>query len=408
MVAVLITALGSWLPAFPARPVSEDGLLLGVTHTQYSLDSWLPAPDREAGERILGATPMMQNQHLMGFGVLNPEPSPGGYDWSSLDDRMALISRTGGIPVLTLCCAPDWMKGGEAGTTDWSKLTDAPLPGHYADFAELAARAAQRYPQVRYFQVWNELKGFWDETGNNWDAAGFTAFYNQVYDAVKRVRPDALIGGPYAVFDIYADARPSGLAGPYGTVDRRVLDLYRYWNEHKHGADFVSVDASTRTKDQGLITSPAAASAIYADVTRWVHTLTGLPVWWAEFYPDAGADSDQARAAATLDAVARAAEAGAAAMLLWGPQAEDDLPYGALWTNPAAGAVEPTSLTAAWNWLVPRLRAKQVRVVRDVPGSLLKFTDAGQTLTVNLSGSARLLREGAATVGLAPFGITVG
>ncbi|HVW44789.1 MAG TPA: hypothetical protein VHC18_25920 [Amycolatopsis sp.] len=373
---------------------------LGVTHAQYSLDPWLPPARAAEGERILGAAPLLQNQHIMGWGALNPEPAPGEYDWSTVDSRMELIARTGGTPVITLCCAPDWMKGGSPGATDWDRLTDAPLPAHYADFAALAATVARRYPQVHYFQVWNELKGFWDAAGNTWDAPAYTDFYNQVYDAVKRVRPDAEIGGPYAVFTVDPSASEAGpLTGAYGRVDERVLQLYRYWNEHKHGADFVAVDATTRS---------AAGSALFADATRWVHALTGLPVWWSEFYPAPAADTDEARAAATLDAVAQAAEAGASAMLLWQPQASDDLPYAALWTDPSAGPAGPTSLTAAWTWLAPRLAAGSVRIARDVPGDLLWFTDGHETLTVNLSASGRLVRENGDTTSLPPFAIALG
>ena len=58
----------------------------------------------------------------MGFGGGNPEPSPGEYDWTSLDRRVDMMRRTGARIVVTLCCAPDWMKGGEPGETDWDML----------------------------------------------------------------------------------------------------------------------------------------------------------------------------------------------------------------------------------------------------------------------------------------------
>lgn len=393
----------------------ESGMVLGVTHTQFSLDPQLAPRLRAEGERLLGATPLLQNQHLMGWGAGNPEPRPGSYDWSDLDVRMNLVERTGGTGVLTLCCAPDWMKGGPAGTTDWNRLAVAPLPGHYQDFANLAAEAARRYPRVRYFQVWNELKGFWDEHANTWDAAGFTTFYNAVYDAVKRVRPDAKIGGPYVVFTTYASTNPpSPLSGAYGSVDPRVLELVRYWHEHKHGADFVAVDASTATRDEGLIASTAEAGAIYSDVTRWVHGLTGLPVWWSEFYPeappdagDAPGDADRARAVVCLDAVARAAEAGAAAMLLWRPQDDGELPYAALWTRPGS-AIRPTSLTEAWTWLAPRLRDRSVRVVRDEAAGLVRFEGGDGRLTLNVSGSSALLGSGDQVRTLAPYSLAFG
>ena len=67
----------------------------------------------------------IQNQHIMGWGGGNPEPSPGEYDWGSLDTRVEMMRRTGARMVITLCCAPDWMKGGEPGETDWSNLEES-------------------------------------------------------------------------------------------------------------------------------------------------------------------------------------------------------------------------------------------------------------------------------------------
>ena len=131
-------------------------LELGVTHTQHSLDSHDPDKATERGMQILRSDgAIWQNHHLMGFGTTNPEPSPGDYDWDSLDERMELTEETGGKAMLTLCCAPDWMKGGEAGDTDWTLLEENPLPAHYGDFATLAAEAVKRYPQVERVMVWN-------------------------------------------------------------------------------------------------------------------------------------------------------------------------------------------------------------------------------------------------------------
>jgi hypothetical protein len=198
-------------------------LELGITHTQYSLGPDEPAEARQRGLDVLSQSAgALQNHHLMGFGTLNPEPSPDDYEWSSLDDRMRLTQETGGRPMLTLCCAPDWMKGGDAGDTDWDLLEDDPLPEHYDDFAELAAEAVQRYPQVDRVMVWNELKGFYNHDENRWDYEAYTEFYNQVYRAVKEVRPEVQVGGPYVVLiSLDPGSRDSSdVSGPWGVVNQ--------------------------------------------------------------------------------------------------------------------------------------------------------------------------------------------
>ena len=72
----------------------------------------------------------------MGWGGGNPEPSPGKYDWGSLDVRVETMRRTGARMVITLCCAPDWMKGGEPGETDWSNLEGS---SHLATLQSISA-----------------------------------------------------------------------------------------------------------------------------------------------------------------------------------------------------------------------------------------------------------------------------
>ena len=188
---------GDW--GWVKQPAKMD---LGVTHTQDSLDDSEPDAARTRGMKILSNDGARLAEHPP-HGLRHPQPGavPGEFDWDSLDKRMELVKDTDGKAMLTLCCSPDWMKGGPDGATDWDKLEKAPLPEHYADFAKLAAAAVQRYPQVTRVLVWNELKGFYDEDKNRWDYEGYTQFYNEVYQAVKAVRPDVQVGGPYAVID---------------------------------------------------------------------------------------------------------------------------------------------------------------------------------------------------------------
>jgi hypothetical protein len=301
---------------------------VGVTHTQQSVDGEAAANAR--AEAILETVGPLQNQHLMGWGTENPEPEPGVYDWDSLDERMALIERTGGEPVITLCTAPGWMKG----TDDWN-MDAAPTPAHYDDFADLAVETAKQYPQVRYFQVWNEFKGFWDEDKNRWNYEGFTEMYNLVYERLKEHDPDLMIGGPYISLNVYKDegqmSHPSSLTGEWGTVDQRDLDAIAYWQEHSAGADFFTIDGWASTND-GYHPPASAAGDMFRAVSAWLSDRTDLPIWWSEFYAPLSEDSPASSPAAMRAVLTGMRDGGADVALWWGPEC-DGSDYPCAWTS---------------------------------------------------------------------------
>ena len=277
----------------------------------------------------------------------------------------------GAEPVLTLCCAPDWMKGGDPGATDWTAINRAPTRAHFDDFARLAQRAAARYPEVRRFIVWNELKGFYDEDRNDWDAAAYTDLYNQVYRAVKEVRPDALVGGPYVVFDIWSAAdeasHPSAVSGDWGVLDQRALDVVDHWLAHAVGADFLVVDASSGSRDRGLTTTDFDAVEALGAITRWVRERTDLPVWWAEIYATVGAQdvpsTDPRRAAVMAHALVTVARAGASGALLWQPETSSDVRTAALFTGTTeSGGGRPLPLATVLDVIGEQLRRDPRRV----------------------------------------------
>jgi hypothetical protein len=279
---------------------------------------------------------MVQAQAIMGWGVDNPEPSPGQYDFRSLDRRMDFIRRSGGIPVIVLCCAPDWMKGGEPGETDWGRLEDAPRPENFADFAALSATVAKRYPYVRHFLVWNEFKGFFDDELNRWDAKGYTDLYNVVYDAVKAVDPANQVGGPYIDFV----SKPLGshgssplLQGPWGAMDQRSVDAFVYWNLQRKGADFVVVDAHATT-DQGA-PDEFTATQKFAAVNAWLRTQVNVPIWWPEWYvePARSGWSSEHQVALRVAAMIELASSGAQTVLYWNPRPRGLGCATCLWTD---------------------------------------------------------------------------
>jgi hypothetical protein len=373
---------------------STTSLDIGVTHTQYSVDSWGNPAAVSSARDLLSSAPLHQNQHIMGWGALNPEPSPGVYSWTTLDRRIQLMLDTTETPTITLAGAPDWMKGGVAGTTDWSKIEVAPTPEHYDDFARLSATVAARYPDVKRFQVWNELKGFYDPTTNRWNAVAYTELYNKVYDAVKAVRPDALIGGPYVVMDSWASPSaggfPSAIRGSWGIVDQRPLDVVTHWLAHKHGGDFLSVDGGSSTRDKGLIADPFTSAQKFAAVTTWLRAQTSLPVVWSEWYPRATSADTVHQAAVLAHSLITTAKAGAGAVLLWQPQCVAPTVHSCLFTDTrVAGGGTPTALwdvTAAFADAFPS-GTRLYDVALSAPG-VTAMASASTLLLVNTSATA--------------------
>ncbi|MFI9829916.1 xylan 1,4-beta-xylosidase [Streptomyces sp. NPDC051913] len=320
----------------------------GFTHTQYSADEGSSTAVERVEGRIADVGGLPQNQHLMGWGADNPEPVEGRYDFEDMDRRIDFIRASGSTPVVTLCCAPDWMKGGEpgVGNTDWSQsaLETAPEPAHFKDFAALAATVAKRYPDVRHFIVWNEFKGFWNNSEARWDYEGYTKLYNLVYQALKKVNPDIMVGGPYLVMDS-VDPRSGDASktfkGPWGAMDQRILDAFDYWNRNKAGADFVVVDGSSYTNDDELLPDEFAATDKFTAVSRWVRQQTGdLPLWWAEYYVEPADAQDERegwsesrRVAVQAAGMIALAKGGTTSALYWNPENEKGTDCaGCLWT----------------------------------------------------------------------------
>ncbi|WP_433327054.1 xylan 1,4-beta-xylosidase [Spirillospora sp. CA-294931] len=402
-------------PVPTARPatrvgagVPQDWPAWGFTHTQNTVDA-----ERGPAQALtdLSRTPVPQVTAIMGWGLDNPQPRPGEFDWASLDRRMEAIRRTGGTPVVTLCCGPDWMKGGPAGKTDWSKLEVAIEPEHFGDYARLAAEVAKRYGNVRYFTVWNEFKGFWNPSANRWDYEGYTKLYNEVYTALKRVRSDIRVGGPYMVMNSNAPGRkygpPSELSGPWGTMDQRNLDAVRYWVKNKKGADFLAVDGHSMPVQREVRLDEFRALAKFSDVTRWLRGLAGdLPVWWAEWYvePDASGWTDERRGAVHTAAMMEFVRGGAASALYWNPQTTTaaNCP-GCLWSGAAAGGGATPTLAMLQNfarWFPP---GTPLVDVRSSDPSVRVLAQRGQMVTVNGTGRpVRTLIEGKA-LDLGPY-----
>ncbi|MGH8876413.1 MAG: GH39 family glycosyl hydrolase [Stackebrandtia sp.] len=317
---------------YAAYADAED-FQVGLTHGNTSPDVHESNPDSlDSAKKVMTDLGGLQNAHLMGWGTANPWPDQNSdkRDWASMDSRMKLITETEGTPVITLCTAPGWMK---PSGDDWA-MEEAPTKEHYDDYAKLAAETAQRYPDVKYFQVWNEFKGFWDEDANRWDYEGYTEFYNKVYKAVKEVSPNAELGGPYVSINTYKEESPapSDLEGAWGNVDQRDLDAMDYWLKHNDGAEFFTVDGGTDTND-GYYPDAKESGDKFKAITEWIAARTELPVWWSEFYAFSAPDGPSSPEHMT--SVLKGMNDGGASVALWW-QPEESAPADSspgLWTS---------------------------------------------------------------------------
>ncbi|HEU5383123.1 MAG TPA: hypothetical protein VFV38_47590, partial [Ktedonobacteraceae bacterium] len=377
-----------------ASPAAASQFSPGFSYVDTSLD--YPGSNNDPGavgkaRALLKGLGHYVNTSIMGWGVDDPWPDPTQSEptnWSSLDKRMQLILTTGSVPVITLAEAPWWMKGQlqSDGKTrllrradEWTDLaySSRVLDNKMGAWLHLVQRVAERYMvppyNVRYFQVWNELKGYYDPQTNAYDYStnpgnpgapvaqhGYTYMYNHVYERLTQVAeslhiaPASIkVGGPYIVMDTWssrAQSNPSTFSRAYGTYDQRTLDVVQYWLQHKVGAGFITLDGGNRNEDNRNVADPFIAAEKFADVTSWIKTLDNnlypgartLPIWWAEWYasPYATPSDVQYDDAVKTYAIMKLIEAGGAVALSWG--SPGNAPDGAgLWTPTVAGGGQP-------------------------------------------------------------------
>ena len=302
----------------PDSPRTTSHFHIGATHT-HGFWEYGNGQAVERAKNLLIDGVALQNQHIMGWGAGNPEPQPGTYEWSDLDHRVELMRSIDTPMIITFCQAPGWMKGED----DWAMEQEV-LDEHVDDFAELCARVAERYKAVSYFQVWNELKGYWNSSLNNWDYERYTAMYNAVYDAVKAVRPEARIGGPYIVIqgDGAVEIGKSG-RDTHVPVDSRDRTFLRYWLNNNVGADFICMDyglidyhdPNTYTHDEKM-----QLTRFWGKWVSDIREMTDLPIFISEFYGGADGDDPEFTAANHASCYYHALINGASVALQWNPE----------------------------------------------------------------------------------------
>jgi hypothetical protein len=419
LLGLLATTISRWngsaveVSVDRSRTAMKSQLDLGFTYGRDTIDPHTQAA-AIAAPAILPTGIKYHNQHLMGFGADNPEPSPGKYNWGSLDERMQRIRSMGGTPVLTLCCAPTWMvdplwRGG----TDWTKLELAPLPAHVSDFADLAAAAAARYPYVHDFQVWNEFKGMWDEPANTWDYVRYTELYNHVYDALKGVNPAARVGGPY--LPVEGTGTGGGdwwSAKPLSQRNRQVLE---YWLANSHGADFMALDRALvddHDPNTYTVSEYLTLTTEFGQIMDQARSLTTLPVWWSELYVLDSRDP-AVQAVGTASILYQVLTHGSAVAMLWDPEVQPDpssrsggAPRSAARKAEVTGAAAAAAYGVYQSFQLDFGSGAPLHPTSSSNPKVLALATTGRTMLINQSAIALEVRiNGGRPTRLSPYGV---
>lgn len=446
-----------------SSPAGTSQFSPGISHVDTTLsypweDNNLAAVNN-AKSLIKRAIPY-ENTPIMAWGIDDPWPDPSQAepsDWNSLDKRMRLIIDTGGIPVITLSEAPWWMKGElqSDGTTqlvseseEWSDIAYSAriLDNKMDAWLHLVQRVAERYMvppyNVRYFQVWNELKGYYNPITNAYDYTtsdgdpggpnakhGYTYLYNQTYSRLMQVarslgiqNQNVQVGGPYVAMDTWSfshnQSNPSKITKAYGIYDQRPLDVVKYWLQHKAGAGFITVDGDNGNKDGVNDADPFTASEKFADVTQWIRSLDNniypgaatLPVWWAEWsawpYTDTG-DGNYNNAIKSY-AMVKFLKAGGAVALSWGFMG-DGTPGNGLLTTTIKGGGQ----ALPWYYSYKALNddfAPDTEIYKTTvspPGSVEALASATTVMLINKTAKSMIVSVNDATLSLSPYQVSV-
>ena len=445
-----------------SSPSGTSQFSYGITHIDSSLN--YPWSNNDSGavnnvKSLLKQGISYQNTQIMAWGAPDPWPDPTQAEpsnWSYIDGRVHLALDTGSVPVLTLAEAPWWMKGQlqPDGSTrllkssdEWSDIAynSRILDNKMNAWLHLVQRVAERYMappyNVRYFQVWNELKGYYNPITNAYDYTtspgnpsgpnathGYTYMYNLVYERLMQVAhslgiatESIQVGGPYVVMDTWGSQNQSDLANisrAYGTYDQRPLDVLLYWLQHKVGAGFITIDGSNGNRDNVNPASPFVAAQKFADMVGIIRSLNStlypgaatLPIWWAEWYATSYGNTrnDQYNNALKSYAMIRFLKAGGSVALSWGGTG-DGMSDSGMWTPTTAGGGKAlpwySSVKAFKTFFAPGTQLYTTTV--SDPGSIEALASASEIMIVNKTAKTLTPRVNGSIVSLAPYQVRV-
>lgn len=189
LTAIILTAANIQLSSGSSMPSASGGTAASIKHestvTGYASHSLTISELREikdAGGRFVRTD----------FRMSSVQPtSSQSFNWSDLETKVAAASAQGLQVLGILDYSPQW--NAHPGCIVGSPNQCAPADP--TAFATYAAAAAAHFPQVTYWEIWNEpnLGQFWSPSPSSTD---YVIMLNDAYAAIKAVAPnDVVIAG---------------------------------------------------------------------------------------------------------------------------------------------------------------------------------------------------------------------
>ncbi|MDQ3381394.1 MAG: family 1 glycosylhydrolase [Actinomycetota bacterium] len=176
VVIVSACALGLW-----------SGQAQGAPGVQFGIqdDAWLEFGPGKLSDRVAKLDRLGIDVVRVTLNWHRVEPSEGGYSWARADRLLNALRARGLEPVVTLWGTPGWANGGASPNV-------APLRGE--DFQRFAEAAAERYPFVSKWIMWNEPnKPIWLKPASA--KTYVSQILNPGYRGIKAVNRRARVAG---------------------------------------------------------------------------------------------------------------------------------------------------------------------------------------------------------------------
>jgi hypothetical protein len=187
----LLAAALCVLGAFAAAPRAHaaTGVRYGLTDDAWLQDSPGSIDDRVAHLRAIGVRVVRYTLHWNEIAATRPtdatDPSDPAYDWTDASTVLDSLHSHGIDVVVQLLGAPRWANGGKASNY---------APTSSSTFGAFAAAAAQQYPWVRKWDIWNEPNQvIWLRPTS--PRIYVTRLLNPAYAAIHREIPSAKVAG---------------------------------------------------------------------------------------------------------------------------------------------------------------------------------------------------------------------